>query len=98
MCAMTVYYLCYYRKQDDIRAADVTGVHTCALPIRSDYPTPNALSIRCGIFRSKNLQLRPGSSRRSQCERNQMRLRIMQLADRSEERRVGKERRARVGY
>src|SRR6202043_4201690 len=59
-------YFFFFQAEDDIRDADVTGVQTCALPIRSEEHTSELQSrphLVCRIIRSEEhtseLQSRP---------------------------------------
>src|SRR5436305_12804856 len=84
--------LCFFRAEDGIRGADVTGVQTCALPISPpDRSRPDRAPACAGNARATAAQARAARPRRPTARR--------QRRPRSEERRGGKECRARwVAY
>src|SRR5207249_6757153 len=84
-----VFYF-FFQAEDGIRDRNVTGVQTCALPISLRIPASVAW-----FFPPAALCRRKKPSNRS---RNAQSPRLLRVADlRSEERRVGKECRARRG-
>src|SRR5437763_14974484 len=73
----------FFQAEDGIRDTSVTGVQTCALPI-----SPATASIRARVLSSVPSSARCRTVRAA-------RQRVMRIAIRSEERRVGKECRCR---
>src|SRR5262249_58888312 len=87
----------FFQAEDGIRDWSVTGVQTCALPISRDAAraADGGLGIRLGARRLRARELRlAGGAHRDGGDRH-AHLALDPL--RSEERRVGKERRARGG-
>src|SRR5438445_13742125 len=81
-----LYRFFFFQAEDGIRDIGVTGVQTCALPI---YGLHNAPAARHGAEPHRRATRDDDPRRHHGC------IRQMECADRSEERRVGKERRYR---
>src|SRR3989442_3545208 len=90
----------FFQAEDGIRDADVTGVQTCALPIYyvRAYVTPGPVNVQLASFRGMGLVIVGRSQSSSLISLNMNGVLGEQtafFADRSEERRVGKECRSR---
>src|SRR5205807_5697706 len=91
----------FFQAEDGIRDYKVTGVQTCALPISVQLSDQNAqqLAVVMGVLERQGVHgrfHRSLANRQGLVEHDATRSRDDELvADRSEERRVGKERRSR---
>src|SRR5688500_19587165 len=87
-----------FQAEDGRRDYKVTGVQTCALPILGLRAREGRVRRSCGDFRwpTHCTSMRPGTVRKlSAAQRPSQTARTWSIKDRSEERRVGKESRAR---
>src|SRR5690554_8184627 len=85
MCAFMSFF---FQAEDGIRDADVTGVQTCALPIWADWPTISAARLAILASSLAVSRIRTGASGATTVVMSRP-----SVITRSEERRVGKERR-----
>src|SRR5438552_4901053 len=85
----------FVQAEDGIRVGLVTGVQTCALPICSNSSAFREVALRDGGGRRRRPS--PRAARRRRCAPSARRRRAGRPPARSEERRVGKERRCGSG-
>src|SRR5690606_41160927 len=93
------YLLFFFQAEDGIRDFHVTGVQTCALPILRPFSWPRSSVASSGFTSCGNhCRLKMAVSRSGSRAANKDRPTIIGMNPRSEERRVGKERRRQNEY
>src|SRR5207237_7882939 len=85
----------FFQAEDGIRDSSVTGVQTCALPISDEYGLGRGVDAAQGRTH-RRLRARAGDDRGA-CGPSRIARPLRPEPRRSEERRVGKECRSRVG-